>query len=105
MSDLNGVLRPEDYVEPTCVLCGDPYGTERRIDPVPQQRFPAASGEIAVFPRDFLHLRQHGPRPPQVIYVALADPKLDFLFQFLHGFISPLRFAVRAFVQSVRSAS
>lgn len=38
MSDLNGVLRPEDYVEPTCVLCGDPYGTERRIDPVPQQR-------------------------------------------------------------------
>ena len=38
MSDFTNALRPEDYVEPACVLCGEPYGTERKIEPVPQQR-------------------------------------------------------------------
>ncbi|MDO5106876.1 MAG: tetratricopeptide repeat protein [Coriobacteriaceae bacterium] len=42
MSDSNvprtGTIGPEDYVEPSCVLCGDPYGTVPEIKPVPQQR-------------------------------------------------------------------
>ena len=38
--DLNstGSLKPEDYVEPRCVLCGDPYGTVPETKPIPQQR-------------------------------------------------------------------
>ena len=31
-------LAPEDYVEPACVLCGDPYGKAPEVKPVPQQR-------------------------------------------------------------------
>ena len=37
MSD-NKILKPEDYVEPSCVLCGDPYGVPPKVKPVPQQR-------------------------------------------------------------------
>ena len=33
-----GAIGPEDYVEPRCVLSGDPYGTVPEIKPVPQQR-------------------------------------------------------------------
>ena len=32
-----GPLQPEDYVEPRCVLCAEPYGAER-VERVPQQR-------------------------------------------------------------------
>ncbi len=38
MSKDNGILEKEDYVEPSCVLCGDPYGTVPEVKPVPQQR-------------------------------------------------------------------
>ncbi len=38
MSKENEVLRPEDYVEPACLLCGEPYGAEPAIRAVPQQR-------------------------------------------------------------------
>lgn len=31
-------IAPEDYVEPRCVLCGDPYGAEPKVKPVPQER-------------------------------------------------------------------
>ena len=34
----SNVLKPEDYVEPNCVLCGDPYGVTPEVKPVPQQR-------------------------------------------------------------------
>ena len=34
----DGTLAPEDYVEPRCVLCGDPYGAEPKVKAVPQQR-------------------------------------------------------------------
>ncbi len=34
----NELLKPEDYVEPRCVLCGDPYGKVPEVKPVPQQR-------------------------------------------------------------------
>ena len=33
-----GNLHKEDYVEPSCVLCGEPYGAEPQVKPVPQQR-------------------------------------------------------------------
>ena len=38
MTDRNGALRPEDYLEPACPLCMDPPGSEPTIDPIPQQR-------------------------------------------------------------------
>ena len=28
----------EDYLEPRCLLCEEPYGAEAKIKPVPQQR-------------------------------------------------------------------
>lgn len=31
-------ISPEDYVEPRCLLCGDPFGAEERMRPIPQQR-------------------------------------------------------------------
>ena len=38
MSDKTGALRPEDYAEPACLLCGEPFGAEPKIRAVPQQR-------------------------------------------------------------------
>ena len=38
MNDKAGPLRPEDYIEPRCVLCGEPYGAETQVRPMPQQR-------------------------------------------------------------------
>ncbi|MCR5229898.1 MAG: tetratricopeptide repeat protein [Solobacterium sp.] len=31
-------LKPEDYAEPQCLLCGGPYGKAPEVKPVPQQR-------------------------------------------------------------------
>ena len=33
-----GAVGPEDYIEPSCVLCGEPYGMTPKIRTVPQQR-------------------------------------------------------------------
>ena len=33
-----GPLQKEDYEEPRCVLCGEPYGAEPPVQAVPQQR-------------------------------------------------------------------
>ena len=41
----DGSLKPEDYVEPRCVLCGDPYGKVPEVRPVPQQRIIAKMDE------------------------------------------------------------
>lgn len=38
MSDNHYGIRPEDYVEPRCVLCGDPYGQTPQVKSIPQQR-------------------------------------------------------------------
>ncbi len=38
MTDIGKPLEKEDYVEPRCVLCGDPYGAEPKVKPIPQQR-------------------------------------------------------------------
>ena len=37
MSDRN-TLQPEDYVEPQCVLCGEPFGAAQEVRSIPQQR-------------------------------------------------------------------
>ena len=37
MREDDGALRPEDYMEPRCVLCAEPYGRER-VQAVPQRR-------------------------------------------------------------------
>ena len=38
MNRENEVLRPEDYAEPACLLCGELFGAEPKIRAVPQQR-------------------------------------------------------------------
>lgn len=32
------VLKPEDYLEPNCVLCDLPYGVKEEVKPIPQMR-------------------------------------------------------------------
>ena len=39
MKDQNNIiLGPEDYAEPRCLLCDEPYGMAPEVKPVPQQR-------------------------------------------------------------------
>ncbi|MBQ9228040.1 MAG: tetratricopeptide repeat protein [Eubacterium sp.] len=38
MSHNKGILQPEDYAEPRCLLCDEPYGKAPAVKPVPQQR-------------------------------------------------------------------
>lgn len=38
MNGNNDWLRPEDYQEPACLLCGEPFGKESEIRAIPQQR-------------------------------------------------------------------
>ena len=38
MNERKGALRPEDYEEPSCLLCGVGGGTDPAVQPVPQQR-------------------------------------------------------------------
>lgn len=35
---MSDYLKPEDYVEPRCVLCEDPYSSDPAVRPIPQQR-------------------------------------------------------------------
>ena len=37
-TDFYEPLKKEDYVEPRCLLCGDPLGEETKASPIPQQR-------------------------------------------------------------------
>lgn len=34
----SSVLKPEDYLEPRCLLCDEPFGAEKEVRPVPQAR-------------------------------------------------------------------
>ena len=38
LREIDTFLAPEDYLEPRCTLCGDPYGVTPESRPVPQQR-------------------------------------------------------------------
>ncbi|MBQ6019536.1 MAG: tetratricopeptide repeat protein [Clostridia bacterium] len=35
---MSDILLPEDYVEPACLLCGEPFGVTETVKPIPQQR-------------------------------------------------------------------
>ena len=38
MKEDKGILMPEDYAEPRCLLCGEQYGKAPEVKPVPQKR-------------------------------------------------------------------
>lgn len=45
MDKKHGPISAEDYAEPRCLLCGEPYGSAPEIKPVPQQRIAAKLDE------------------------------------------------------------
>ncbi len=38
------MIGPEDYLEPSCLLCGEPFGEQSRLKPIPQERIIAKIG-------------------------------------------------------------
>ena len=54
----NRPLGKEDYVEPRCVLCGDPYGAAPKVMPVPQQRIREKVDEY-MSRRDYAGVERH----------------------------------------------
>ncbi len=48
----------EDYMEPRCLLCGEPYGAEAQIKPVPQQRIMEKVDEY-MSRRDYAGVERH----------------------------------------------
>ena len=40
------VLKPEDYIEPECVICDKPIGTNQKIQRIPQQRISQKLDEL-----------------------------------------------------------
>ena len=58
MDAKNGPLRPEDYAEPACLLCGEPFGAEERIRAVPQQRIAEKLDEY-MSRRDYAGAERH----------------------------------------------
>ena len=58
MSDNPNIIGPEDYVEPNCVLCGEPYGAEHKVKPIPQQRIIAKMDEY-MSRRDYAGAERH----------------------------------------------
>jgi tetratricopeptide (TPR) repeat protein len=48
----------EDYLEPNCVLCGEPFGAEPKIRPVPQQRIMEKVDEY-MSRRDYAGVERH----------------------------------------------
>lgn len=54
----SGILPPEDYLEPSCLLCGKPYGAEPEPKPVPQQRIIEKMDEY-LSRKDFDGARRH----------------------------------------------
>ncbi len=51
-------LKPEDYVEPQCLLCGEPYGMTPEVKPVPQQRIAEKLDEY-MSRRDYAGVERH----------------------------------------------
>ncbi len=52
------VLKPEDYVEPACVLCGEPYGAAPTVKAIPQQRIIEKMNEY-MSRRDYAGAERH----------------------------------------------
>ena len=55
---MGGELRPEDYIEPRCVLCEEPYGVTKDVKPVPQQRIIEKMDEYMAH-RDYAGAERH----------------------------------------------
>ena len=58
MSNDKGYLTPEDYAEPRCVLCDEPYGVTPEVKAVPQQRIIQKMNEY-MSRRDYAGARRH----------------------------------------------
>ena len=40
------IIGPEDYLEPSCLLCGEPFGEQPTLKPIPQERIIAKIDEL-----------------------------------------------------------
>ncbi len=40
------ILKPEDYLEPECVICDKPVGTKQKIQRIPQGRISQRLDEL-----------------------------------------------------------
>ena len=40
------MIGPEDYLEPSCLLCGEPFGEQSTLKPIPQERIIAKVDEL-----------------------------------------------------------
>ncbi|MBE6818199.1 MAG: tetratricopeptide repeat protein [Ruminococcaceae bacterium] len=58
MSDDKGYLTPEDYAEPRCLLCDEPYGAKPAVKAVPQQRIIEKMNEYMAH-RDYAGAERH----------------------------------------------
>ena len=58
MNEKKPVLAPEDYLEPSCLLCGEPYGAEPKDRAIPQQRIIAKMDEY-MSRRDYEGAERH----------------------------------------------
>lgn len=58
MSSDHTPIQPEDYVEPRCLLCGEPFGSEPPVKPVPQQRIIEKVDEY-MSRRDYAAVERH----------------------------------------------
>ena len=58
MKNDKGYLTPEDYAEPRCLLCDEPYGKEPQVKAVPQQRIIQKMNEY-MSRRDYAGAERH----------------------------------------------
>jgi len=58
MSNKKGYLTPEDYAEPRCLLCDEPYAVTPEVKPVPQQRIIQKMNEYMAH-RDYQGAERH----------------------------------------------
>ena len=58
MKDEKGYLTPEDYAEPRCLLCDEPYGVTPQVKSVPQQRIIQKMNEY-MSRRDYAGAERH----------------------------------------------
>ena len=58
MKDEKGYLTPEDYAEPRCLLCDEPYGVTPQVKAVPQQRIIQKMNEYMSH-RDYAGAQRH----------------------------------------------
>lgn len=58
MKDDKGYLTPEDYAEPRCLLCDEPYGVTPQVKAVPQQRIIQKMNEY-MSRRDYAGAERH----------------------------------------------